>query len=81
MTAELDIVGLLATNMRILRRSRGLTLAVLAQRMGCSERYLKIIEGGGLDPTINTIAELAAAMGIKPTQLFRPVLIDPKDLG
>ena len=75
MTAEPDIIGIFVTNLRALRQAKGLTLADLARRVGYSERYLEIMERGEVDPTINTMAELAAALGVKATQLLAPVLV------
>jgi len=75
MTPQPDIIGIFVTNLRSLRQARGLTLAELARLVGYSERYLEIIERGEVDPTINTMAELAAALGVKATQLLAPVLV------
>ena len=69
------IVEIFATNLRGLRQAKGLTLTELARRVGYSERYLEIMERGEVDPTINTMAELAAALGVKATQLLAPVLV------
>ncbi|WP_018428251.1 helix-turn-helix transcriptional regulator [Hoeflea sp. 108] len=76
MTAEPDIIGIFVTNLRALRQAKGLTLTELARRVGYSERYLQIIERGEVDPTINTMAELAAALDVKATQLLAPVLVN-----
>lgn len=70
--AEPDVIGTFAANLRAHRTARGLTLAELARRVRYSERYLELIERGELDPTINTLAELASALNLKPTQLLVP---------
>ena len=70
--AEPDVIGTFAANLRAQRTARGLTLAELARRVRYSERYLELIERGDLDPTINTLAELALALDLKPTQLLVP---------
>lgn len=75
MQTQPEIVEIFATNLRAQRRAKGLTLAELARRVGYSERYLEIIERGEVDPTIATMAELAAALGVKATQLLAPVLV------
>lgn len=76
MTAEPDIIGIFVANLRALRQAKGLTLTELARRVGYSERYLEIIERGEVDPTINTMAELAAGLDVKATQLLAPVLVN-----
>ena len=76
MTPQPDIIGIFVTNLRSLRQARGLTLAELARLVGYSERYLEIIERGEVDPTINTMSELAAALDVKATQLLAPVLVN-----
>ena len=67
-----DIVEIFANNLRAFRRGRGLTQSDLAQLAGLSLNYIGILERGEKAPTIVTLAALAAAMDLKPTQLIAP---------
>jgi len=43
------------------RTEAGMTQTELAQAMGVSQSYVSTLEGGGVMPTVNTLAKLAKA--------------------
>lgn len=52
------------------RRVTGLTLSALAHRSGLSTAYLSQIEAGAANPTLRTLAQLAAGLGCALGELF-----------
>jgi transcriptional regulator with XRE-family HTH domain len=54
------------------RKRLGLTVAQVAERMGRSPSALTEVLRGG-NPTLATLQDLAAALGIAPSDLVRPV--------
>jgi len=58
--------------LRRLRRSRGLTLAELAARAGCTSGYLSSVENGSTTPTLSSISTLAAVLGSDMSGFFAP---------
>ncbi|MGO9582729.1 MAG: helix-turn-helix domain-containing protein [Acidimicrobiales bacterium] len=56
--------------LRLLRRSRRMTLAELAQRTGCTDGYLSSVEQGTTSPTLSSIATLAAVLGADVSAFF-----------
>jgi transcriptional regulator with XRE-family HTH domain len=53
----------LATELILLRRSRGLTQRQLSARTGIQQSEISRIEGGRANPTAATLAALASALG------------------
>lgn len=49
--------------LRLLRRSAGLTQAELATRLGCTQRRITNIEGGSRRPSVELLGEWARACG------------------
>jgi transcriptional regulator with XRE-family HTH domain len=66
-----QVVG---TNIRQLRKARGLTQEKLAAECGLDMGYLGGIERGEKNPTIGVIGKIAKALGVPPHIL----LIDPR---
>lgn len=64
-----------------LMRERGLMTKDLAERMGKSDQYVSNIINGGKGMSINTLREVAAALGVEFWQLTAPenVGIIPSD--
>lgn len=58
-----EVVKNVGRQLRLLRRSRGMTLADLARRAGCSDSYLSSVETGATTPTLSSISTLAAVLG------------------
>ena len=61
---------LLAGNLRRLRIARHLSLSELARGTGMSKATLSSIENGRANPTVETLAALAAALGVALTELL-----------
>ena len=65
-----DVQGLLAANLRRLRIARHLSLSELARATGVSKATLSGIENGRANPTVDTLAGLAAALGVSLAELL-----------
>lgn len=46
------------------REARSLSLAVVAQTVGCSAEHLRLLEGGQRDPTFELVAKLAVLLDL-----------------
>lgn len=55
----------IATQTRAIRESRGLSLADLGERSGCSVEMLDSIESGTVAPSIAPLARVARALGVR----------------
>ena len=62
----------LADNLRQLRAERGLTAAELSSRSGLGKATLSQIEAGRGNPRLETLRDLAAALGVEVTDLLAP---------
>ncbi len=58
-----EVVKGVGRQLRRLRRARGMTLADLAARAGCSDGYLSSVENGSITPTLSALSTLAAVLG------------------
>jgi transcriptional regulator with XRE-family HTH domain len=56
---------------RAAREARGISQLALARRADLSRSYLWGLERGTRNPTLGTIAELAAVLGMLPSELVR----------
>ncbi|WP_165949835.1 helix-turn-helix domain-containing protein [Micromonospora sp. KC207] len=65
-----EVIERVGRQLRLLRRARGLTLAELASRAGCTDGYLANVEKGVTTPTLSSIATLAAVLGSDMTAFF-----------
>jgi transcriptional regulator with XRE-family HTH domain len=74
-----DKFDLVARNVRRLRHERGYSLSELARRANLAKQTLSSIEAGQANPTVLTLAAIAAALGIPVAHLLTeygsPVLI------
>ncbi|MEZ5124303.1 MAG: XRE family transcriptional regulator [Solirubrobacterales bacterium] len=59
-----------AANVRVLRARQGLSLGQLAARAGMSKGTLSKLERGAANPTLDTLATLAAALSAPLAELF-----------
>jgi transcriptional regulator with XRE-family HTH domain len=85
----LDVVeevssGRLGERVRILRRKRGLTLNLLAERSGVSRAMISKLERGEKNPTLVVAAKLAEGLGVSLSQLVgveerREVVVVPRE--
>jgi transcriptional regulator with XRE-family HTH domain len=60
----------LGRRLRALRRSRGMTLAQVAEETGFTPGYLSQIENGGAVPALSALADMAAALGADVSAFF-----------
>ena len=70
-------------HLRAYRKSAGMTQEKLAEKANISVHHLGFIERGKAKPTLDTLARIAAAVGIAVEDLFRfpsPNRRDPKQL-
>jgi predicted transcriptional regulator/transcriptional regulator with XRE-family HTH domain len=65
---DLDVFG---QRLRHVRRSRGLTLAELGERVGRAPSALSLIENGRREPKLSLIEALAAALSVPVAELMR----------
>jgi transcriptional regulator with XRE-family HTH domain len=63
---------ILARNLRRLRAERGLSQEELAHRAGLNRNYVGMIEREENAATVDTMEQLAAALGVGPTALIDP---------
>lgn len=68
----MDMRALIGDNLRRYRRRAELTQEQLAVRSGFSQFYITSLESGRRNPTLITIYELAAALGVSHVDLVRP---------
>lgn len=61
----------LGADLRALRKARGLTLADLAATLGRSVGWLSQVERDKSDPSISDLRDLAAALGVSVSMLFK----------
>lgn len=64
------IASLFSANVRRFRDLRGLTQAVLSERVGISINFLSQIEGGKKFPSDGVIDKFAEALQVPPHELF-----------
>jgi len=70
MARAVDIKRVLARNVRQLRKARGLSQSALAIDAGQHQRLISNIENGKVDVRVGTVAKIAAALGVRPRDLF-----------
>lgn len=64
-----DLLQVVSLRTRQFRQARKLTLRSLAERSGLSLRFLMEVEGGRGNISIRRLGDLAAALGVAPTDL------------
>lgn len=62
--------AIVARNLRVLRKQKGLTQEELAFQAGLNRNYVGQIEREEKSPTIDVLEKLSAALNIKPEQLL-----------
>jgi predicted transcriptional regulator/DNA-binding XRE family transcriptional regulator len=72
MTAQTVDPVVLGYRIRHYRRTRGLTLDELGQRVGKAAPYLSMLENGKREPRLGLINALADALDVAATELLRP---------
>lgn len=61
----------LGSQLRTLRKTKGLSLDKLSKLAGCSLSYLSLVENGKVDPSISRLKRIANALGITIIDLFQ----------
>jgi len=64
--------GPLGQRLRRLRQSRHLSMAKLAEALGCSTDYVWKLETGRARPSLSFLNQIAAFFGVDPATLIRP---------
>ncbi|MGH3325431.1 MAG: helix-turn-helix domain-containing protein, partial [Streptomyces sp.] len=70
LTSDLDLVTF-GQRLRHLRRSRGLTLSELGERVGRAPSQLSLLENGRREPKLTLLQSLATALGVPVEELLR----------
>jgi transcriptional regulator with XRE-family HTH domain len=68
----MDMRLLVGYQVKRLRSDKGMTQEALAVKSGLSQQYISGLEAGGRNPTVITLHELAAALGVTPVDLITP---------
>ncbi|PZQ19262.1 MAG: XRE family transcriptional regulator [Ancylobacter novellus] len=66
----------LSSNIRALRRQRGISQDELAFRAGMHRTYLSDIERTARNVTLDVVERLAAALSVEPWRLLKPGEMD-----
>jgi transcriptional regulator with XRE-family HTH domain len=66
----MELGELVARNIRMLRHAGDLSQEDLADRVGCSVRYIGLLEKGAHSPTVNMLADIARALNVQPFVLL-----------
>jgi len=69
----MDMRKLVGENVRRIRQKKDLTQEQFAELSGYSQQYISSLEKGKRNPTVITVFELAAALGVSHIELMRPV--------
>jgi transcriptional regulator with XRE-family HTH domain len=72
MLAAMDLRQIVATNLRRLRRAKGLSQEELAWDAGVNRSHMAVIETGKSWVRLDIIAKLAAALECEPFELLTP---------
>jgi transcriptional regulator with XRE-family HTH domain len=68
----MDMRALVGRNVRKYREKIGLTQEQFSERSGFTQQYISDLERGKRNPTVVTVFELAAALGVTHLDLLRP---------
>ena len=74
-----DLGKILATNLKLQRKAKGLSQASLAEKAGISTDMLGRIERGAASPSFPTIDALARQLEIPPAALFGHDILSTQD--
>ena len=75
------ILRSIAANVRRQRLRRRWTQETLAEKAALEPRYIQTIESGRANPSAAVLAVLAAALGVRVGELFRPAKLQPRPTG
>ena len=74
-----NLAASVGTVLRALRTAQGLTLADVSDRAKISQAMLSRVETGAVSASLDTLAALAAALGVDLASLFRGITEKPSD--
>lgn len=80
-SSPVDSLAALAERIRLWRKRHGMTQADLAIRSGISVSFISMIERGERSPSYDTLVQLAQALDIPLSELFRAENEAPTDDG
>jgi transcriptional regulator with XRE-family HTH domain len=69
----MDMRRRVGSNVRRFRLEKGMTQEQFAEASGFSQQYVSDLERGRRNPTVVSLYELAAPLGIDPIELLRAV--------
>src|ERR1700733_10298745 len=78
-SAPMDPAEGVGRRLKELRRSRGLTLAQLAEQTKLSIGSLSQVERGLVSPTIRTVYAVSTALGVSPAWIIDPDSVKAQD--
>jgi transcriptional regulator with XRE-family HTH domain len=61
----MDLGELVARNIKMLRHAADLSQEDLAERVGCSVRYIGLMEKGAHSPTVKMLGDVAHALNVQ----------------
>jgi transcriptional regulator with XRE-family HTH domain len=67
----MDLRSLVAKNLREIRNAKGVSQEDLAHRANLNRNYIGMLESGKNSPTVDTLGQIADALGIDPVEFFR----------
>lgn len=67
-----NIQKVVGSNIRLLRRSKGMTQERLAEIIGVSGSYIGYLERGKRSPSLDLLAKIADAFDVEPVMLLTP---------
>jgi transcriptional regulator with XRE-family HTH domain len=69
-TAPMKLRAIVARNLRVLRKQKGLTQEELAFQAGINRNYVGQIEREEKSPTVDILEHIGVAMKVQPIQFF-----------
>lgn len=76
-----DLPETLGADLRALRKARGMTLSALAETLGRSVGWLSQVERDKSDPSITDLREIAGALDVPVSMLFRHAAAPAHEAG
>ena len=68
--SSMKLRAIVARNLRILRKQKGLSQEELAHQAGINRNYVGQIEREEKSPTVDTLEKLASTLEIEPMEFF-----------
>ncbi len=72
MTSTSEIIRICALNVKRIRTKRNITQALIAEKIGITEKYVSDIETGRKPCSLDTLVALANALEVEPYELLLP---------